>query len=152
MPVFAFFAAGVTVGGYDGFGDSADATRSRWASSSVWWSARRSASSATTWLLAAFTRASLDAALRWIDVLGVAMLAGIGFTVSLLIGELAFGSGSARDDVVKVAVLTGSVAGGVAGRGRAASAATGTTGRSAQMETVDADHDGVPDVYESGQD
>jgi NhaA family Na+:H+ antiporter len=44
-----------------------------------------------------------------VDVLGVALLAGIGFTVSLLIGELAFGLASERTDHVKVAVLTGSV-------------------------------------------
>ena len=37
------------------------------------------------------------------------MLAGIGFTVSLLIGELAFGTGGERDDHVKVGVLVGSV-------------------------------------------
>ena len=37
------------------------------------------------------------------------MLAGIGFTVSLLIGELAFGTDSLTDEHVKVGVLTGSV-------------------------------------------
>ena len=41
---------------------------------------------------------------------GVALLAGLGFTVSLLIGELAFGPDSARDDHVKIGVLVGSVA------------------------------------------
>ena len=50
-----------------------------------------------------------DDELSWWDVLGLAMMAGIGFTVSLLIGELAFGSGSDRDDHVKIAVLAGSV-------------------------------------------
>ena len=35
--------------------------------------------------------------LRWVDVLGVAALGGIGFTVSLLIGGLAYGLGSERD-------------------------------------------------------
>ena len=43
-----------------------------------------------TWLAARFTRASLNADLAWPDVFAVASLAGIGFTVSLLIGELAF--------------------------------------------------------------
>jgi NhaA family Na+:H+ antiporter len=43
-------------------------------------------------------------------VTGLAIISGVGFTVSLLIGELAFGLGSARDDHVKVAVLTGSLA------------------------------------------
>ena len=42
-------------------------------------------------------------------VLGIALLSGIGFTVSLLIGELAFGVGSDADDHVKIAVLTGSL-------------------------------------------
>ena len=42
-------------------------------------------------------------------MLGLSVLAGIGFTVSLLIGELAFGAGSERDDHVKVAVLLGSL-------------------------------------------
>ena len=35
-------------------------------------------------------RAELDPSIEWIDVLGVGMLAGVGFTVSLLIGKLAF--------------------------------------------------------------
>ena len=38
----------------------------------------------------------------------VAVLAGIGFTVSLLIGDLAFATGSGLDQV-KAAVLVGSV-------------------------------------------
>jgi NhaA family Na+:H+ antiporter len=62
-----------------------------------------------TWLTARFTRAELAPDLRWWDVFGVSVLAGVGFTVSLLIGELAFGPGSARDDHVKIAVLVGSV-------------------------------------------
>jgi NhaA family Na+:H+ antiporter len=36
-------------------------------------------------------------------VLGLALLAGIGFTVSLLIGELAFGLGTEQDDYVRSA-------------------------------------------------
>ncbi len=62
-----------------------------------------------TWLVARFTRAALAQGLSWTDVLGLALLSGLGFTVSLLIGELAFGVGSARDDHVKVAVLLGSL-------------------------------------------
>lgn len=62
-----------------------------------------------TWLVARFTRADLGTGLAWIDVVGLAILAGIGFTVSLLIGELAFGIGSTRDEHVKLAVLGGSL-------------------------------------------
>ncbi|GAB3905930.1 hypothetical protein GCM10027612_76330 [Microbispora bryophytorum subsp. camponoti] len=62
-----------------------------------------------TWLTARFTRADIDEGLAWVDVGGLAILSGVGFTVSLLIGELAFGLGTARDAQVKLAVLTGSL-------------------------------------------
>jgi len=64
---------------------------------------------AATWLTARFTRATLDEDLSWADVAGVAMLGGIGFTVSLLISELAFGAGSERDSHAKAAILAGSL-------------------------------------------
>ena len=61
-----------------------------------------------TWLTARLTRAELSPDLRWGDIAGVALLSGIGFTVSLLIAELAF-AGDDRLDNVKVAVLAASV-------------------------------------------
>lgn len=61
-----------------------------------------------TYLAARFTRARLNPDLAWSDVAGVALLAGIGFTVSLLVSELAFGGGALADHV-KAAVLTASV-------------------------------------------
>jgi NhaA family Na+:H+ antiporter len=42
-------------------------------------------------------------------VLGLALLAGIGFTVSLLIGELAFGVGSEKDEHARIGILAGSL-------------------------------------------
>lgn len=39
---------------------------------------------------------------------GLAMVAGIGFTVSLLVAELSFGLGSPHDEHAKVGILTGS--------------------------------------------
>ena len=92
-------------------------------------------------------RASIDAGLAWIDVVGLAVLAGIGFTVSLLIGELAFGIGSDRDDHVKIAVLAGSLA-------AAAIAAVilrlrnRTYRRIQEAEDADRDRDGIPDLYQ----
>jgi NhaA family Na+:H+ antiporter len=62
-----------------------------------------------TWLVQRFTRARLADELSWWDVLGLSLLAGIGFTVSLLIGELAFGTGTPQDDLVKIGVLAGSL-------------------------------------------
>ncbi|QCH24503.1 Na+/H+ antiporter NhaA [Mycobacteroides salmoniphilum] len=144
VPVFAFFAAGVTLGGFAGL-----------------WQALLDPVALgvvlgllvgkpigiflTTYLLARFTRASLDDDLSWLDIAGVALLAGIGFTVSLLIGELAFGAGSAAEHV-KVGVLAGSLTSAAVAsvvlrlRNRAYR-------RIEAKETLDADHDGVPDVF-----
>ncbi|WP_236706249.1 Na+/H+ antiporter NhaA, partial [Frankia sp. ACN1ag] len=149
VPVFAFCSAGVTVGG---FGGLADALSDRAALGVVVGLVVGKAIGifATTWLVARFTGASLDGGLAWIDVAGLALLGGIGFTVSLLIGELAFGPGSARDDHVKVGVLTASVI--------AALLATMVLrlrnrvyARIHQLETADDDHDGVPDIYRAAR-
>lgn len=64
---------------------------------------------AATWVVARFSRATLDPSLSWLDVTGLAVLAGVGFTVSLLIGELAYGAGSTQSDQAKLAVLVGSL-------------------------------------------
>ena len=65
------------------------------------------------WLVARFTRAELDPSIVWRDVVGVAVLAGIGFTVSLLVSDLSF-DGPQRD-AAKTAVLAGSVVSAVLG-------------------------------------
>jgi NhaA family Na+:H+ antiporter len=62
-----------------------------------------------TWLTARVSRASLNPGVGWLDITGLGMVAGIGFTVSLLIGALAFGEGSARDDHVRAAILVASL-------------------------------------------
>ncbi|WP_425264730.1 Na+/H+ antiporter NhaA [Streptomyces incarnatus] len=100
-----------------------------------------------TWLTVRFTRASLSEDLAWADVFAVASLAGIGFTVSLLIGELAFAGDAVLTDEVKAAVLTGSLL--------AALCATvllkirnARYRRLCEEEERDEDLDGIPDVYE----
>ena len=62
-----------------------------------------------TWLAARFTRAELNPELEWADLFAVSVLAGIGFTVSLLIAELAFAGDHALAERDKAAVLAGSV-------------------------------------------
>ncbi|MFF4832647.1 Na+/H+ antiporter NhaA [Streptomyces sp. NPDC001315] len=103
-----------------------------------------------TWLTARFTRASLSEDLAWPDVFAVATLAGIGFTVSLLIGELAFDGDAVLTDEVKAAVLTGSVI--------AATLATvllklrnARYRRLCEDEERDDDLDGIPDIYEEDE-
>jgi Na+:H+ antiporter, NhaA family len=59
------------------------------------------------WLVTRLTRAELSPDLRWRDLVGVAVLAGIGFTVALLVSDLSL-AGEARD-AAKAAVLGGSV-------------------------------------------
>jgi NhaA family Na+:H+ antiporter len=108
VPVFAFFSAGVTVGGPAGFAEAlTDPVALGIVAGLV--VGKTVGVAGSTWLLATFTGADLDEGLTWVDVIGMAMLAGIGFTVSLLIGELAFGAGTVQDDHVKIGILTGSV-------------------------------------------
>ncbi|GGT62481.1 Na+/H+ antiporter NhaA [Streptomyces purpureus] len=101
---------------------------------------------AGTYLAARFTRARLNPDLAWADVLALAVLAGIGFTVALLIGELAFPSDAAAEQI-KAAVLVGSLI-------AAALAAllvkrrNGIYRRLYEEEERDADQDGIPDIYQ----
>jgi Na+:H+ antiporter, NhaA family len=61
------------------------------------------------YLTARFTRARLSPELAWADIFAVSVLSGVGFTVSLLISDLAFGADSSRADVAKTAVVIASV-------------------------------------------
>jgi NhaA family Na+:H+ antiporter len=107
VPLFALAAAGVSVSG-GGLGDAlADPVFAAVVVALV--AGKPVGVLVGTWLVARFTRAELDDGLRWSDVAGIGLLAGVGFTVSLLIGELAFGVGSNRDDHVRLAVLAGSL-------------------------------------------
>jgi NhaA family Na+:H+ antiporter len=63
------------------------------------------------WVVTRLTRAELDADLGWRDVAGVAVLAGVGFTVALLVSELSYGP--AQAEAAKTAVLVGSVVAGL---------------------------------------
>jgi NhaA family Na+:H+ antiporter len=108
VPVFAFFTAGVTIGGFSGFARSlGDQVALGIIAGLV--GGKTVGIFGATYLMARLTRASLGDDLRWLDVLGLSVLAGTGFTVSLLIGDLAYGAGSQRVEHVKVGVLCGSL-------------------------------------------
>ncbi|MEV0560950.1 Na+/H+ antiporter NhaA [Dactylosporangium sp. NPDC050588] len=146
VPVFAFFAAGVTVVGHGPIG-------ARLANSvtlgviAALVLGKTVGVLGTTWVVQRFTRARLAAELSWWDVFGLSILAGMGFTVSLLIGELAFGVGTQRDADAKIGILLGSLA-------AAALAAVVLRIRNAhyrrlrKIEELDLDADGIPDVYQ----
>lgn len=149
IPLFAFCAAGVTVGGFSGLTSAlSDPIALGIISGLV--VGKTAGIFGTTYVLSKFTRASLDTTVKWIDVVGISILAGIGFTVSLLIGDLAFGPGTERDDNVKIGVLTGSIVAAIL-----ASALLRTRNRVYRKihedETRDDDHDGIPDVYQQGK-
>ncbi|MER7467319.1 Na+/H+ antiporter NhaA [Streptomyces sp. NPDC097981] len=101
---------------------------------------------AGTYLAARFTRARLNPDLAWADVLGLSVLAGIGFTVALLIGELAFPA-SETGEHVKAAVLIASVIAAVLAALLLRRRNT-VYRRLWEAESLDADADGIPDVYQ----
>jgi NhaA family Na+:H+ antiporter len=100
-----------------------------------------------TWLTARFTRASLSDDLAWADVFAVATLAGIGFTVSLLIGELAFEGDGTLADEAKAAVLTGSLIAALLAS-VLLKIRNAKYRRLCEAEERDDDLDGIPDIYE----
>lgn len=106
VPVFALFAAGVALDGGVLSAAASDPIAQGVALGLV--VGKPIGVLLATWLLATFTRAKLAEGLRWPDVAALGAVAGIGFTVSLLIGELAFGTASDADDHVKASVLLGS--------------------------------------------
>ncbi|KAA0974426.1 Na+/H+ antiporter NhaA [Paeniglutamicibacter gangotriensis] len=146
VPVFAFFSAGVAVGGFQGLVSAlTDPVAIGIITALV--IGKPIGILAATWLISRFTKATLDPELKWVDLLGVSLLAGIGFTVSLLVGELSFGLGSAANDHAKVAILTASILAAVL-----ASILLGGRNKIYKKlrvaEELDADEDGIPDVYQ----
>lgn len=108
VPVFAFFSAGVAVGGAEGF-TSAFADPIVLGIVLALVIGKPIGITLATWIITRIRRIDLDPSLRWIDLIGVGLLAGIGFTVSLLVAELSFAAGSPAHDHAKVAILSASV-------------------------------------------
>lgn len=100
-----------------------------------------------SWVVARFTKASLAAPLIWLDVTAIGLLAGIGFTVPLLIAEVAYGESPLELATAKTAILAGSITSALL-----ASAVLVTRNRHfsaiALVEERDEDGDGIPDVYQ----
>lgn len=108
VPLFALFAAGVPLGGWSGFEDSVTSTVAI-AIVVALVVGKPVGIVLTTWVTTHVTRAKLAHGVRWVDMIGVGVLAGIGFTVSLLVTELSFPEGSVERDFAKVGVLLASV-------------------------------------------
>jgi len=145
VPVFAFFASGVTIIG----GGIGAAWRDPVAIGIVvaLVAGKLIGVLGSTFVMAKFTRAELDDDLSWSDIVGLSLLTGVGFTVSLLVGELAFGPDSDRDAHAKLAVIVGSVLAAVLAsivlRRRNA-----VYRRIKEEDALDHDADGIPDAFQ----
>ncbi|WP_229783805.1 Na+/H+ antiporter NhaA [Pilimelia anulata] len=106
VPVFAFFAAGVAVGGGALAGLAGDRLALAVVAGLVVGKAVGVLGAAALAVRAGV--AALPARVGWRDLAAVSVLTGCGFTVSLLVTELAFG-GDGRAERLKLAVLVGSV-------------------------------------------
>ncbi|MDO5644806.1 MAG: Na+/H+ antiporter NhaA [Dermabacter sp.] len=145
VPVFAFFSAGVAVGGVSGLTEAWTSTVALGVIAGLVLG-KIVGITGTTWIVTRVTRASLDPDIKWVDLVGMSAVAGIGFTVSLLVAELSFPTGSDLLDYAKVGVLTASLLAAMVGaallmpRNR-------HYARIAQKEQVDENFDGRPDVF-----
>ena len=106
VPVFAFFSAGVYVQDLN----VADLMKSPVALGILFGLVlgKPIGILGTAWLVAKFSKASLSNGLSWWDVATIGLLAGVGFTVSLLINELAFKTDHHTASVGTLAVLVSS--------------------------------------------
>lgn len=107
VPVFAFFAAGVSLKG-----TSLGAVLENPIAIGVMVGlvlGKPIGVITTAYVTAKFTRAELSKDIGWLDVGAIGFLSGIGFTVSLLIAELAFESEPSLLSAAKLAVLIGSL-------------------------------------------
>ncbi|MFL1375732.1 Na+/H+ antiporter NhaA [Nocardiopsis protaetiae] len=105
LPIFAFFSAGVVI---DGFG----AVLRDPASLGIILGlvvGKTVGIAGGSWITTKVTRAELNPSLKWIDIVGMSQLAGIGFTVSLLISELSFADSPEHLAHAKTGVLAASL-------------------------------------------
>lgn len=113
MPIFAFANAGVYVGGvegsiFEGVSFSIIAGLILGKLIGVFGS---------SWLSVKFKIASLPSHSKWADMVGIALLGAVGFTMSLFIANLSFEAGSALLDQAKMGILAASGTAAVIGLG-----------------------------------
>jgi NhaA family Na+:H+ antiporter len=99
VPIFAFFSTGITVGGLAGLSVSLTDSIAIVTGLVV---GKAVGITGTVALLTRSRQFILDATLGWAELVGMSFVAGIGFTVALLVGDLAYGEASTVDAHVKV--------------------------------------------------
>ncbi len=68
-----------------------------------------------TWLMVRFGKASLPVNAQWLHIIGVGFVAGIGFTVSIFITELAFKTNLQLIEAAKIGIFIASIVSAVIG-------------------------------------
>lgn len=111
LPLFAFANAGIPLA--DGFGDAVTSTVT-WGVIAGLVIGKPVGILLFTWLAVRAGIALMPGAMKWGHVLGVGMLGGIGFTMSLFITELAFRGGPLAD-AARIGILFASVTAGLLG-------------------------------------
>ena len=152
VPVFAFFAAGVTVGGLGGLADALTDTVALGIVAGLvvgktigdlrrrpGWSPRFTQAAARRRAALGRRHRAVHARRHRLHRVAADRRAGLRRRAAT------------RDDHVKVGVLVGSLLAAAAGRGRAAAAQPGVP-RIYEAEERDVDADGIPDVYETDPD
>ncbi len=99
------------------------------------------------WLTARFTRASLAPGIAYRDITAIGILAGIGFTVALLIAELGYKDNLLLLESSKGAILGASLIAAVLA-GIALTMRGRHYGAMVDEEEADRDGDGIPDIYQ----
>ena len=149
VPVFAFFAAGVTVVGTSLATIASNPVSQGVAIGLV--AGKGIGIFVTTLVIVRFTKARLGNGLKWMDICGVALISGIGFTVSLLIAELSFAETDPQQGFAKISILFASLL-------AALLASVVLLPRSSAYralvtrEDLDLNDDGIPDVYQRTDD
>lgn len=111
VPIFAFFASGVSLGNFD----LAKVLQSPLALGVILGLVvgKPIGVFLGAFLAARFTKAELSKGISWWDIAAIGSLAGVGFTVSLLISELAFKHSGEQAQLGVISVLLASLISGV---------------------------------------
>lgn len=113
LPIFAFANAGVS---FSGVAPGAFSNGIAWGIILGLFIGKQVGIFVFTWVLVKLRISHLPKQVRWIDVYSVGVLCGIGFTMSLFIGTLAFGSHQSPQMVsVRFGVLIASILSGILG-------------------------------------
>jgi NhaA family Na+:H+ antiporter len=112
VPLFGFANAGVSLAGL-GLGDLLAPLPAGIAAGLLF--GKQVAIFAAVWLSAKFGIAGRLGGATWLQIYGVSLLCGIGFTMSLFIGALAFPHSPALIEEAKIGILTGSLCSAIAG-------------------------------------